>query len=88
VPPDPAIELARAVNVLVEQTAQSMGYNSAATCAGYALDPNPVWAAEAQAFIAWRSAVWTVITGLDPENPPASVEAVLAMLPGFTRPGA
>lgn len=43
----------------IEAVARERGYSSAVSCASYLNDPNPVWSAEAQAFIAWRSAVWT-----------------------------
>lgn len=49
----------RAIEDHIEATAQAKSYSSAVSCASYVADPNPVWAAEAQAFIAWRSAVWT-----------------------------
>jgi hypothetical protein len=83
----PADMLAAAVDRLVEATARTMAYNGAAHCAGYAASTVPQWAAEAMAFIAWRDAVWLTIFAIDPENPPPSIEAALAMLPPFVRPG-
>lgn len=75
------------IDAHVESVAKSRGYNSAASCASYVADPNPVWAAEAEAFIAWRSAVWTTALALlatttsIPEE-----EAVMAALPQITWP--
>jgi hypothetical protein len=48
----------QAIEAHVEATAQARGYSSAASCAGYVQSTIPAWAAEAQAFIAWRDAVW------------------------------
>lgn len=61
--PRPAHEIIevfqRKVEDHIEAKARERGYSSAVSCASYLNDPNPVWTAEAQAFIAWRSAVWT-----------------------------
>lgn len=42
----------------IEATARDRQYSSAVSCASYFNDPNPVWSAEAQQFVAWRSAAW------------------------------
>ncbi len=84
--PPTADALAAAVDALVEQVAQGMLYKSAAHCATYVTSTVPQWAAEAQAFIAWRDAVWVAVYSIDPEQPPASIVAVLAALPVFVRP--
>lgn len=47
-----------AINAHVEQAARSRNYNSAAALAGYVASTVEPWAAEAQAFVAWRDAVW------------------------------
>ncbi|WP_424813577.1 hypothetical protein [Roseococcus sp. YIM B11640] len=91
VPRVPATEEAlgayrQAINAHVQSVAQSRNYNGAATCASYVTDPNPAWAAEAQAFVAWRSAVYqhtfaalaAVQAG---EMEPPAVEAFIASLP-------
>lgn len=49
------------IDAHVEAQAKSMGYNSAAACAGYKNSTIPEWAAEAKAFIAWRDAVWIAV---------------------------
>ncbi|MCW1404329.1 hypothetical protein OKA06_19255 [Novosphingobium sp. MW5] len=62
-----------------------MGYNDAAACAGYRTSTVAPWAAEAQAFIAWRDAVWLAMYQAQdqqvPEGGALSVDAVLAGLP-------
>jgi hypothetical protein len=89
-PPSPA-ELIdtyrRAVQAHIDATAQARGYDSGVSAASYAGDPNPAWAAEAAAFIAWRSAVWVVVfdtlaevqAGLTPM--PETPTALIATLP-------
>lgn len=65
-PPDPEPEPAlpdiddyrRAVQAHVDATAQERQYDGGHTCATYLGSSNPVWAAEAQAFVSWRDAVW------------------------------
>ena len=50
--------IAAAIDARIEDQARALGYNSAAHLAGYAASTVPQWAAEAQAFVAWRDAVW------------------------------
>lgn len=40
--------------VVLDDTAKEHSYGSAVSCASYASSTNEQWAAEAQAFIAWR----------------------------------
>jgi len=47
-----------AIDAHVESTARAKQYNSAAHLASYVASTVPTWAAEAQAFVAWRDAVW------------------------------
>jgi hypothetical protein len=50
-----------AIQSLIDGTAQSKQYTDGNSCATYALADSPPgtnWKAEAQAFIAWRGAVW------------------------------
>jgi hypothetical protein len=47
-----------AIQTVVDQVAQSRLYDSGNSLASYANSTNPRWAAEAQAFIAWRDSVW------------------------------
>ncbi len=46
------------VEILINKTARSKSYGDALACASYANSTVPQWATEAQAFIAWRDAVW------------------------------
>lgn len=88
-PPSQAIvaHFSGIIDAHVESVAQSRGYNSAASCASYVTDPNPVWAAEAQAFVAWRSAVWTTaMTLLSTSSTIPEKEAVMSALPQITWP--
>ena len=75
-----------AIDRHVEAQSRALGYNSAAHLAGYATSTVSDWQAEAQAFVAWRDAVWQaaigMLEGADPESPP-SVEDVIAALPAW-----
>lgn len=51
----------RAVQAHIDATAQERQYDGGHTCATYLGSTNPVWAAEAQAFVAWRDAVWVYV---------------------------
>lgn len=82
-----ASQVAQRIDALMDLTASQWGYQDAKTLAGYATDPHPLWAHQAQAFIVWRSSVWVqvyadqaaVLAGT--QAPPASVEAYMATLP-------
>jgi len=77
----------------VDATARSMGYRSSESCAGYAASTDPVFQAEALAFIAWRDDLWrsaiavmqAVMAGQ--REIPTAAELV-AEMPVFVRPGA
>ncbi|NKM30777.1 hypothetical protein [Rhizobium laguerreae] len=43
----------------IDTTARNRQFRDGVTLASYATSTIPAWAAEAQAFIAWRDAVWT-----------------------------
>jgi hypothetical protein len=92
--PEPAMdwptmkeEARRAVRSRINAVARSRGYDDGNSLASYASDPNPVWAAEAAAFIAWRSAVWSLVIGLmeaveaEEAEPPEDIAALMALLP-------
>ncbi|MBA4130578.1 MAG: hypothetical protein C0519_04045 [Hyphomicrobium sp.] len=53
-----------AIQAHIEATAQSRSYGSSALLASYVTSTVPSWAAEAQAFVAWRDAVWLAAYGL------------------------
>jgi hypothetical protein len=82
----------RAVQAHVDATARARGYDSGVSAASYAGDPNAVWAAEAAAFIAWRSAVWVLVFDMLAEvqagdaDAPESPDALIATLPAMVWP--
>jgi hypothetical protein len=60
-PPTPEqllAEFTAAIDAHVESTARAKQYNSAAHLASYVASTVPTWAAEAEAFVAWRDQVW------------------------------
>lgn len=81
----------RSIQAHIDAAAQARQYDSGASCASYAASTVPAWAAEAQAFIAWRDAVWAhayaemakVEAG---QRAQPSVEEFLAELPVMTWP--
>ena len=58
-PPLPTAEdYGRAVQAAIDAAAKSRGYTDGFALASYHASTVPAWAAEAQAFVAWRDAVW------------------------------
>lgn len=53
-----AEDYSAAIQGHVDATAQAREYADGVTLASYANSTNATWAAEAQAFISWRDAVW------------------------------
>jgi len=53
----------RAVQAHLDATAQERSYDDGYTLATYVSSTNPIWAAEAAAFVAWRDAVWAYALG-------------------------
>ena len=51
-------DFAAAIQSHVDAMAKGRGYADGAGLAGYSTSTIPTWAAEAQAFIAWRDQVW------------------------------
>lgn len=49
----------RAIQAHLDATVREKAYRHGDACASYANSTNPQWAAEAQAFIAWRDSVWS-----------------------------
>ena len=47
------------VQAHLDLTARTRNYDNIFTLCGYVTDPNPKFQSEAQAAVAWRSAVWT-----------------------------
>lgn len=80
----------RLLQELIEAQAKSKNYDSSLSCASYANSQNLQWKAEADAFIAWRDAVWAYAYNLfevaqQGGNIP-SVDEVMQNLPQITWP--
>lgn len=76
------------IQSLIDRKASEKQYDSGATLASYVNSTVSEWAAEAQAFVAWRDQVWAYalaelgkVQSGEREHP--SVEAFLAELPEF-----
>lgn len=69
----------------VEDQARSMGYSSALSLATHVASTVPAWKAEAEAFVAWRDAVWvSALAQLEAAQQTQTVpdlEDVIASLP-------
>lgn len=79
------------VKQLLDNIAKDGGYDNMATAVSYKDDINPVWAADAEALRAYRSAVWSAALP-QINNVKAGTSVIplrslfLAMLPKYTRP--
>ena len=49
----------RAIQAFIDATAREKKYRNGDACATYVNSTNPLWAAEAAAFVAWRDSVWS-----------------------------
>lgn len=84
-------DYADAIQAHVDAAARSRSYADAVSLASYVASTVPVWAAEAQAFVSWRDAVWMyahtelgrVLAG---ERAQPTVSALVAELPAMTWP--
>lgn len=84
-------DYANAIQAHVDSTAKSRGYADGVTLAGYVASTVPGWAAEAQAFVTWRDAVWVhahtelarVLAG---ERTQPTVMSLIAELPAMIWP--
>lgn len=80
-----------AIQTMIDSHAQSRRYDSGNSLATYVTSSNPDWAAEAQALVLWRDAVWAyayaeldkVMAG---EREQPSVEAFIDELPPLVWP--
>ena len=92
--PLPSVEqYRRAIQSLIDSKAVALQYDNGATLASYVNSTIEQWAAEAQAFVAWRDAVWLyALAELDKvptaERGQPSVKDFLAELPAFEWPAA
>ncbi len=80
-----------AIQRMVDAKANERQYDSGATLASYVNSTIEQWATEAQAFVAWRDAVWLyALAELDKvkkgERDQPSIEDFLAELPVFKWP--
>lgn len=59
-PPTPhsIIDYENAIQNLIDSTARDKQFRDGVTLASYTASTKPKWAAEAQAFVAWRDNVW------------------------------
>jgi hypothetical protein len=74
--------LVNALQTRMDAEAHALGYDDLKTAITYRGDPNPKFAAEAEGFFVWRSAVWTdAYARLASGDIPASVEDALAAMP-------
>ncbi|WP_421565206.1 hypothetical protein [Ochrobactrum sp. EDr1-4] len=76
------------IQVMIDAKANERQYDSGATLASYVNSTIPEWAMEAQAFVAWRDAVWLyALAELDKvqkgERVHPSIADLLAELPVF-----
>ena len=53
-----------AVQKFLDETVQQKGYDNVYTCLSYKGDPDPIFAAEADAVLEWRSRVWRTAQGI------------------------
>lgn len=53
-----------AIQEFLDKTVQQRGYDNVYTCLSYKDDPDPIFAAEADAVLAWRSQVWRTAQGI------------------------
>jgi len=92
-PASPVEAFRIAIQSLLDVTAQTRHYDSGTTISTYVNSTNPVWAAEAQAFVAWRDAVWAYayaeLEKVEGElRPIPAIEDFLAELPAISWPDA
>lgn len=72
-----------AVQSHLDAAARSRLYTDGNSLATYTASTNPQWSAEAQAFVAWRDAVWAQVYAMwaNPPDPVPTPEEVVAGLP-------
>lgn len=90
-PPLTESDYGAAVQAHVEATARARGYHDAATCASYIGSTIPPWQADAEAFVAWRDAVWLYVYAQlaavqAEQRAQPSIEELIAELPAIVWP--
>lgn len=92
VPPLPTVDDYKlAIVSMLDAKAQERRYDSAVSISTYVGSTNAQWAAEAQAYVAWRDAVWAYTYAeldkvLSGQRPQPTVEAFLGELPTMVWP--
>lgn len=90
-PPPTQQDYAKSISSEISRLAVARGYDSEDRLVGYVTSTNPTWSGEAQAFIAWRDAVWAyayqelgrVAAG---ERSQPTVQAFISELPAIVWP--
>lgn len=90
-PPAPVLtstDYAAAVQEHIDDTARSRQYADGYAIASYVTSGNASWAAEAQAFVAWRDDVWTacyqtLASVQQGQQPPPTIAELIASLPAI-----
>jgi len=80
-----------AIQAHVDATARARDYDSGVSCASWVASTNPAWSAEAQAFVAWRDAVWayayTELAKVEAgQRTQPTIDALLVELPAMAWP--
>ena len=80
-----------AVQKYLDETVQQKGYDNVYTCLSYKGDPDPIFSAEADAVLAWRSQVWRTAQGIlnrweSRQIQQPTISQVIAQLPTLTWP--
>ena len=82
----------RAIEAHVDAAARSRDYSGAISCASYVASTVPPWRAEAEAFVAWRDAVYLAafaeLDAVESGGDAPSIEDFLAALPAIDWPTA
>ncbi len=76
-------QLSAAVDAHVEARAKVMGYRGAAELVSYTASRVPDWAAEAQAFVAWRDTVWQAAVARIAKDAGLTPATLVAALPAW-----
>lgn len=89
--PEAEARLAAAVQAHIDATAKSKNYTDGNSCASYTTSTKATWRAEAEAFVAWRDAVWTSVyatmAAVEAGTEPAPTAAeLIAGLPAISWP--
>jgi hypothetical protein len=80
-------DIQNGIQVWLDTTAQSRGYDSALTCVSYISSSNTTFANEANSMLHWRDAVWSQCYVLQAEwsantpDPLPTLDSVIALLP-------